>query len=193
MECLMNTDTKIFDDMFDVAGALKDVNVETSKDLSALVSKIQEVRDQLADAEQEVKRLTNIKNQLETDQIPALMEEMGQTKGTWNGVEVKLVQKIDARITEANKEAAFAWLRNNGHDGIIKNDVTMSFSKGEDNLAGDVIGLLRDKGFDPVQKTSVHASTLKSFIKDGLEKGISLDLDLLGGYVRNVASIGRKA
>jgi vesicle coat complex subunit len=189
----MNTDTKIFDDMFDVAGALKDVNVETSKDLSALVSKIQEVRDQLADAEQEVKRLTNIKNQLETDQIPALMEEMGQTKGTWNGVEVKLVQKIDARITEANKEAAFAWLRNNGHDGIIKNDVTMSFSKGEDNLAGDVIGLLRDKGFDPVQKTSVHASTLKSFIKDGLEKGISLDLDLLGGYVRNVASIGRKA
>ena len=56
-----------------------------------------------------------------------------------------------------------------------------------------LIGLLRDKGFDPVQKTSVHASTLKSFIKDGLEKGISLDLDLLGGYVRNVASIGRKA
>ena len=72
MECLMNTDTKIFDDMFDVAGALKDVNVETSKDLSALVSKIQEVRDQLADAEQEVKRLTNIKNQLETDQHPCL-------------------------------------------------------------------------------------------------------------------------
>ena len=26
MECLMNTDTKIFDDMFDVASALKDVN-----------------------------------------------------------------------------------------------------------------------------------------------------------------------
>ena len=58
------------------------------------------------------------------------MEEMGpDQKGTWNGVEVKLVQKIDARITEANKEAAFAWLRNNGHDGIIKNDVTMSFSR----------------------------------------------------------------
>ena len=30
-------------------------------------------------------------------------------------------------------------------------------------------------------------------IKNGLEKGISLDLDLLGGYVRNVATIGRKA
>ena len=193
MECLMNTDTKIFDDMFDVASALKDVNVETGKDLSSLVSQVQDVNDQISNMETELKRLNKIKYQLETERIPALMEEMGQTKGTFNGVEVKLVQKIDARITEANKEAAFAWLRENGHDGIIKNDVTMSFSKGEDNLAGDVIGLLRDKGFDPVQKTSVHASTLKSFIKDGLEKGISLDLDLLGGYVRNVASIGRKA
>jgi uncharacterized protein (DUF3084 family) len=115
--------TDIFDDMFDVAGALKDVNVETSKDLSSLVSQVQEVNDQLADAEQEVKRLGKVKYQLETERIPALMEEMGQTKGTWNGVEVKLVQKIDARISEANKDAAFSWLRDNGHDGIIKNEL----------------------------------------------------------------------
>ena len=189
----MNTDTKIFEDMFDVASALKDVNTKTGKDLASLVSQLNNIEDAIAACENKLKDLKFQKTKIEAQHIPSLMEEMGQTKGTFNGVEVKLVQRIDARITEANKEAAFAWLRNNGHDGIIKNDVTMSFSKGEDNLAGDVIGLLRDKGFDPVQKTSVHASTLKSFIKDGLEKGISLDLDLLGGYVRNVASIGRKA
>ena len=193
MECLNEYRYKIFDDMFDVAGALKDVNVEASKDLSTLVSQLKEIEDAIEACENTLKDLKYQKTKIEEQHIPSLMEEMGQTKGTWNGVEVKLVQKIDARITEANKEAAFAWLRNNGHDGIIKNDVTMSFSKGEDNLAGDAIGLLRDKGFDPVQKTSVHASTLKSFIKNGLEKGISLDLDLLGGYVRNVATIGRKA
>ena len=193
MEVLMSTDTKVFDDMFDVAGALKDVNVETGKDLSSLVATLQETDRQLADAEQEVKRLDKIKKQLETERIPALMEEMGQTKGTWNGVEVKLVQKIDARISEANKDAAFSWLRGNGHDGIIKNDVTMSFSKGEDNLAGDAIATLRDKGFDPIQKTSVHASTLKAFIGTELEKGAALPLDLFSGYVRNVANIGRKA
>ena len=68
--------TDIFDDMFDVAGALKDVNVETSKDLSSLVATLQETDRQLADAEQEVKRLDKIKKQLETERIPALMEEM---------------------------------------------------------------------------------------------------------------------
>ena len=189
----MKTDTKIFDDMFDVAGALKDVNTKTSQDLASLVSQLSEITDAIEACENKLKDLKGQKAKIEENYIPSLMEERGQTEGTWNGVKVKLVQKIDARITEAKKEAAFEWLRENGHDGIIKNDVTMSFSKGDDNLAGDAIGLLRDKGFDPVQKTSVHASTLKSFIKDGLEKGISLDLDLLGGYVRNVASIGRKA
>ncbi len=189
----VNMSKEIFDEVFDVAGALKDVNVETSKDLSSLVSQVQEVNDQIADVERELKRLNQMKHKLESERIPALMEEMGQTKGTWNGVEVKLVQKIDAKITEANKDLAFAWLRENGHDGIIKNDVSMSFDKGQDNLVGDVIHILREKGFDPKQRTTVHGNTLKSFIREGLEKGISLDLDLLGGYVRNVATIGRKA
>ena len=188
----MKTDTKIFEDMFDVPSALKDVNTKTSQDLASLVSQLKEIEDAIEACENTLKDLKYQKTKIEEQHIPSLMEEMGQTKGTWNGVEVKLVQKIDAKITEAKKEAAFAWLRENGHDGIIKNDVTISFSKGEDNRAGDAVGLLREKGFEPVQKTTVHGNTLKSFIRNGLEKGISLDLDLLGGYVRNVASIGRK-
>lgn len=187
------TDNDIFEDMFNVAGALADVNIETSKDLSQLVEQLTQVKKQIEDAEQELKRLNGIKYKIECVRIPDLMEEMGQTKGTFNGVEIKLVQRVDAKISEDNKEKAFAWLRDNGHDGIIKNDVTMSFSKGEDNLAGDVIGILREKGFDPKQRTSVHGNTLKSFIRDGLEKGIPLELDLLGAYVRNVAEIRRKS
>ena len=56
-------------------------------------------------------------------------------------------------------------LRENGLDDIIKNDVTCSFGKGQDNLAGDVVGILQDRGFDPVTKTHVHPSTLKAFMK----------------------------
>ena len=76
---------------------------------------------------------------------------------------------------------------------IAIGDIVVRIFAPKDSDSMEVARELRDKGFGPVQKTSVHASTLKSFIKDGLEKGISLDLDLLGGYVRNVASIGRKA
>ena len=65
-------------------------------------------------------------------------------------------------------------------DDIIKNDVTCSFGKGEDNMAGDVIGLLRDKGFDPKTKTHVHPSTLKAFVKEQITKGTPIDLDCSG-------------
>ena len=53
----MNTDTKIFDDMFDVAGALKDVNVEASKDLSTLVSQLKEIEDAIEACENTLKDL----------------------------------------------------------------------------------------------------------------------------------------
>ena len=70
--------------------------------------------------------------------------------------------------------------------------INLSFTKGEDNLAGDAMGMLREKGFNPVQKETIHANTLKSFISKGLEQGIPMELDLLGAYVRNEAKIGRK-
>ena len=54
------------------------------------------------------------------------------------------------------------------------------------------MGMLREKGFNPVQKETIHANTLKSFISKGLEQGIPMELDLLGAYVRNEAKIGRK-
>ena len=184
--------TDIFDDMFDAAGALSDVDVNTSKDLSKLVQQLKDTEEQLDKLDQQQRHLKFVAHKIKTEHIPALMEEMGQSSGTFNGVEVKLVQKVDARISEGKKEEAFAWLRKNGHDGIIQNTINLSFTKGEDNLAGDAMGILREKGFNPVQKETIHANTLKSFISKGLEQGIPMELDLLGAYVRNEAKIGRK-
>ena len=57
----MNTDTKIFDDMFDVASALKDVNVEASKDLSTLVSQLKEIEDAIEAWRKYTQRFNKIK------------------------------------------------------------------------------------------------------------------------------------
>ena len=51
----MKTDTKIFDDMFDVAGALKDVNTKTSQDLASLVSQLSEIEDAIEAYENKIK------------------------------------------------------------------------------------------------------------------------------------------
>ena len=157
---------EIFEDIFDEASALKNVDTDTGKTLSSLVRDMRDLEDKIDEAENHLKSLKSQKHSLAAEQIPMLMD--------------------------ARREEAYTWLRENNLDSIIKNDVTVSFGKGEDNIAGDVVGLLQEKGFDPKTKTHVHAQTLKAFVKERITEGKPIDLDLFGAYSMNTAEIRRK-
>jgi len=182
----------IFEDMFDEGQALADVTVGTGKDLSNLVRKLRNVEDQIDDAEVHLKSLKAEKHKLSVENIPALMDEMGVERLDVDGLTVQRKMMVHASIPAANKEQAFDWLRENNLDDIIKNDITCSFGKGQDNLAGDVVGILRAKGFDPSTKTHVHPSTLKAFIKERVTAGKPINLDMFGAFIANAAEIKRK-
>lgn len=185
--------TDIFDDMFDESAALADVNTGSTRVLSDLVRKLRNVETQIADAEAHLKALKQEKHKLSVENIPALMDEMGVDRLDVDGVTVARKMMVHASIPADRKEDAFTWLRENGLDDIIKNDVSVSFGKGEDNMAGDVIGLLEERGFNPSTKTHIHPSTLKAFVKERIENGKPIDLDLFGAFVANAAEIRRKA
>jgi hypothetical protein len=118
---------------------------------------------------------------------------MGVERLDVDGMTVERKMIVAASIPVANREQAFEWLRANGLDDIIKNDITVSFGKGEDNVAGDVVGLLQERGFDPKTKTHVHPSTLKAFVKERITDGKPIDLDLFGAFISNAAQIRRKS
>ena len=183
--------TDIFDDIFDESEALASVDTGTGKQLSQLVRSLRNVEQQIADAEDHLKALKAEKHRLSVENIPALMDEMGVKRLDVDGVTVERKMIVSASIPADRKDEAFAWLRDNGCDDIIKNDVTCSFGKGEDNMAGDVVGLLQERGYDPVTKTHVHPSTLKAFVKERVEEGRPIDLDLFGAFVSNAAQIRR--
>jgi len=109
-----------------------------------------------------------------------------------DGVSVERKLIVQASIPVGNREEAFEWLRDNQLDDIIKNDIICSFGKGQDNLAGDVVGILQDKGFPVTTKTYVHTSTLKAFVKERFENGKPIDLDMFGAFITNAAQIKRK-
>ena len=183
----------IFEDMFDESGALSSVNTETGKTLSSLVKQLRSVEMQIEDAESHLKTLKQEKHKLSVENIPAVMDEMGVERVDVEGLTVARKMMVHASIPVARKEEAFEWLRQHGLDDIIKNDVTCSFGKGQDNLAGDVVGLLEQRGFDPKTKTHVHPSTLKAFIKERVTDGKPIDLDLFGAFIANAAEIRRKS
>jgi hypothetical protein len=120
------------------------------------------------------------------------MDEMGIERIDVDGATVKLKTFVSASIPAERKQEAYNWLRENALDDIIKNDIIVSFGRGQDNQAGDVMYDLEQKGFHPEQKTHIHAMTLKAFVKERVEKDLPLDMDLFGAFVARTAEVKRK-
>lgn len=116
---------------------------------------------------------------LETETLPDMLKVLGLKDLTLaSGAKIALYDIISASITDDNREEAHAWLRNNNHGDIIKNNVTISFGKGEDDYADRIradLLRMRTEGFikfgDLVQKEAVHPQTLKAFVKGQLGEG----------------------
>jgi len=182
----------IFEDMFDESTALSSVDTGTGKQLSQLVRNLRNVENQIEDAENHIKALKQEKHRLSVENIPALMDEMGVERLDVDGLTVERKMIVSASIPKDRKDEAYSWLRENGCDDIIKNDVTCSFGKGQDNSAKNVIAILQDAGFDPATKTHVHPSTLKAFVRDRVTDGKPIDLDMFGAFISNAAQLRRK-
>jgi len=167
------------------------VSTEGASRLSNLIRESMDLDSKIADAEQYLKDLKYKKRKVNEEDIPALMQEMGMDSITVDGNKVALRQFVHARITEDKRDEAFAWIRSVGEGDIIKNDVTVSFSSGQDNLAGAVVDDLRNQGLDPAQKTHVHPQTLKAWVKGRIESGKEIDFDTFGVFVGTEATIKR--
>ena len=104
---------------------------------------------------------------------------------------LKVSTSYRATITEANKEAAFNWLRNNGLGDIIKNEISVSFGRNEDNKAANYAELAKGQGFQPTQKMKVEPMTLKALVRERMEAGKDMPTEIFGVYSGNKTTIKR--
>ena len=118
--------------------------------LEGLHKRIEKSEDNLKDLKKEYQRISG-------EVIPTMMSEMGLAElKLQDGSHLKVSTSYRATITEANKEAAFNWLRENGLGDIIKNEISVSFGRNEDNKAADYAALAQDHGYQPTQKLKVE-------------------------------------
>ena len=76
---------------------------------------------------------------------------------------------------------------------MIKNQVSLEFGMKEDNMAKSVVEDLKSKGLNVKQKTSVHPSTLRGFVREQIEQlGKDVPADLFGTYIANKTKITTK-
>lgn len=167
--------------------------IDAAKTLSDKVLKLKDLEDEIANAEESIKRLKEQAQILSQVEIPAMMQEMHITKlKLKDGESVEVKPFYSASIAPEVQEQAFTWLRNNGLGDIIKNDITVTFGRGEDNKAAQYAVLARGQGFEPVQKENVHSQTLKAVVRERIESGQDMPSDLFKTYAGNSTKITRR-
>ncbi len=80
-------------------------------------------------------------------------------------------------------------MRDQGDGDIIKNIVSVDFKKGEDKVAQEFRQLAEDSGLVPNESSSIHPSTLRSYLNAKSRDGIDFDEKLFGAFRLNKVSI----
>ena len=167
--------------------------IDSTKTLSDEVIKLRNLEDQVKASEEHTKTLKEKARELSQIVIPQMMKEMNITKlKLKDGASIEVKPFYGAHIPANKQEEAFNWLRNNGLGDIIKNDVTVTFGRGEDNKAMAYATLAKGQGYEPVQKIGVHAQTLKAVVRERTESGQEMPADLFNPFVGNQTKITRR-
>jgi coenzyme F420-reducing hydrogenase alpha subunit len=171
----------------------EDLNsVDDAKSLSDQVVKLKQLEDELVDKEKELKELKRKVELVSGEVIPTMMQEMNiSTLKLADGSSVEVKPVYGASITVANKEAAYTWLRENGLGDLIKNEITVSFGRNEDNKASEYADLAKGHGYEPVQKLKVEPMTLKALVRERLESGQEMPSDLFNVFAGNRTKVTR--
>ena len=99
--------------------------------LADQVEKLESLNSTLETQEENIKNTKKDIDRISGEVIPTMMSEMGLSElKLQDGSHLKVATSYKAHITNANKEAAFNWLRDNGLGDIIKNEISVSFGRG---------------------------------------------------------------
>ena len=165
---------------------------EGIQSLADQVERLETCDDRIADLENDLKMMKKKRDHISGEVIPTMMSEMGLAElKLHDGSHLKVSTSYRATITEANKEAAFNWLRENGLGDIIKNEISVSFGRNEDNKAADYAELAKGQGFQPTQKMKVEPMTLKALVRERIEAGKEMPTEIFGVFSENKTTIKR--
>ena len=167
-------------------------SVNDAKSLSDQVVKLKTLEDDLLEKENELKKIKQHIEIVSGEVIPTMMQEMNiSTLKLADGSSVEVKPVYGASISASKKEEAYTWLRDNGLGDLIKNEVTVSFGRNEDNKASDYAILAQGQGYEPVQKLKVEPMTLKALVRERLESGQEMPSDLFNMFTGNRTKITR--
>ena len=176
-----------------VEDAPQQVNELNNADtLSSHVLELQKLEDEIKKDEERLSQKKAQADKLSQQVIPEIMDSMKlKTMKLKDGSAIEVKEIYSATIPLDKREGAFNWLRNNDLGDLIKNEITVSFGRNEDNKASEYATLAKGQGYEPVQKLKVEPMTLKALVRERLESGQEMPSDLFNVFAGNRTKVTR--
>ena len=172
-------------------------NLIEKSDIKTLAKHCQELQaheEEIGRLEDVIKDLKRAADKISSEVIPELLAEQGLSSlklADGSGVEVK--KTYSCTVKKDSMESAYKWLRENGLGDLIKNEVAVTFGKGEDNMAEQLLSLAEQEGYEPQQKQKVEPMTLKALYRERVEAGLDMPSEFFHTIEKDQTKIGRKS
>jgi|TARA_R110001599_G_scaffold227801_2_gene426897 hypothetical protein len=189
----MNNDlTNLMEQDFEqnLASSVEKIDDGGLSTVASLARQIRNEEQSIAELDRQLKEKKKSLLKLTDEDLPSVLAEMGISSFSLDdGSTVDVKNTYGASILVDNRPKAYDWLRENGYDDIIKNTVSSTFGRGEDDRANAFSAFAQKEGYDVNQKTEIHPQTLRAFVKERCEAGDEFPMDLFGAYIGQRAVI----
>ena len=169
-------------------------NVEVNT-IAAECVNLKKKEDEIADLEEQLKKKKEEADFISSNVIPELLAEQGLSEiklADGSKVSVKKEFRCTLPKDEVKRTAAYQWLRDQGLGDIIKNNIFVTFGKGEDNKAKQLLDLAAENGFQPQQKSDAAWNTLTALYQERVESGLDMPSDVFNTWIKDKTKITRK-
>jgi len=169
-------------------------NVEVTT-IAAECQKLKNLQDDIERAEEHVDNLKKMADDISSRVIPELLAEQGLTSlklADGSSVTVKREYRCTLPKEDERRQSAYNWLRENGLGDIIKNNVIVTFGRGEDDKAKRLLDLAVSNGYEPNQKSDVAWNTLTALFQERVESGLDMPSDVFSTWIKDTTKITRK-
>lgn len=177
----------------DYAQYLEKLDGDQLTQLSGLVRKLRDADKAVSILENQLKEAAARSKVLREQMIPDFMTNCGIKQVATDDGNIKLREEVRASFPKdpERAEAAYAWLKEAGHDDLVKRQFVISFGKGEEKWADEFERKLRgeERPLKVDRKKSIHHQTLCAFLREQLEEGTDVPLDLFGAFIQKFAEI----
>ena len=171
------------------------------KSLTEMIDNMLKNEKAIEDTKSALKVLEQAQRQLSEVDIPTKMKEIGMKEFVTNkGDKIKIksfytgyIPTIKACLKNQElaerRQKCIDYLSKDENSSLVKNELSISFSKTQDNEAKDLKAELEKKGYAPTLNESVNANSLKSHINVVKEKGLEFDDELFKVFLKTETKI----